>query len=84
MSAIDCTVPLKRRRTHRVRTLHLAIVVGIAAAIALVAAPPVPVETVAAVGVDTPRGAGDATPVDYLPARLPAPGGPAGAWVDTF
>jgi len=84
MPANDCTVPLKRRRTLRVRTLHVCILVGIAAAVALVDAPPVPVETLAAVGADTPRHGGDAVPVDYLPARLPAPRGPGGPWIDTF
>ena len=84
MPASDCcTVPHKRRQSLRMRRLHLAFVVGIAMVVAFVAAPPVPVERGAAVTIDRPRPV-EPPAVEYLPARLPAPSTPAGAWVDTF
>ena len=87
MFPIDCPVPLEhRRRKDRVPRLHLVLVVAMAAVVALVAARPLPLPTqmLAPEIVDSPRPAGDAGPVDYLPARLPAPTSPAAPWIDTF
>ena len=84
MGPIDCTVAFQRRRAHRAPPLHLAIVVGIAAAVALVAARPVPIDMSIAIGAETLRPGADLGPVDYLPARLPPPRGPAATWIDTF